>query len=710
METTKKNSVDRRLFMKTSLLASGGILFGFNLLEALNPKALVPTTVEDLNFHEFNAYIKIAENGKVTLFSPNPEIGQGVKTSMPMIVAEELDVAWEDVTVVQAKLDTENFKRQVAGGSQSIRKGWKPLRQTGATARQMLLEAAALKWKVSSVSLSTKEGFVFHENGSKLGYGELVEAASKLEIPSNVTLKNPEEFSIIGQGKRNVDVYKITKGESLFGLDYKVEGMLYAAVLRPPAFGQKLKSFDATQAKKLSGVVNVFQFEDNIAVIANNTWAAFSAKKLIVAEWSSDASIDGTLELNSKMETIIENDKLKSLKKKGDVKVALNSSDKVLEASYDSSFLPHNCMEPMNFYANVTPEKIELAGSIQTPQNSVNSVAKKLGRDISEIDLKLTRIGGGFGRRLTGDFVVDAAVISDIAKKPIKLVYTREDDMTGGIYKPAVKYKFKAALKKNDLIGYELKEAAVNRGMGRHHAQNFPFGAVPNLNIASGLVQSEITIGWWRAPVSNFLAFAEQSFLDEVAISLKKDPIEYRLEMLANVKGKVNYSASRMIAVIEKVRKDSKWGSSVEGTFKGFSAYYSHQSYVAEVVEIEMKDGLPVIKKVYCAVDCGVVVNPMGADNQVVGGIIDGVGHAMYGDFEFENGKPTSSNYDKYRLIRMNETPQVFCTFVKSDEDPTGLGEPTLPPVSGAIGNAIAAATGKRIRKLPFVKNWELNV
>ena len=710
METTKKNSVDRRLFMKASLLASGGILFGFNLLEALNPKALVPTTVEDLNFHEFNAYIKIAENGKVTLFSPNPEIGQGVKTSMPMIVAEELDVAWEDVTVVQAKLDTENFKRQVAGGSQSIRKGWKPLRQTGATARQMLLEAAALKWKVSSVSLSTKEGFVFHENGSKLGYGELVEAASKLEIPSNVTLKNPEEFSIIGQGKRNVDVYKITKGESLFGLDYKVEGMLYAAVLRPPAFGQKLKYFDATQAKKLSGVVNVFQFEDNIAVIANNTWAAFSAKKLIVAEWSSDASIDGTLELNSKMETIIENDKLKSLKKKGDVKVALNSSDKVLEASYDSSFLPHNCMEPMNFYANVTPEKIELAGSIQTPQNSVNSVAKKLGRDISEIDLKLTRIGGGFGRRLTGDFVVDAAVISDIAKKPIKLVYTREDDMTGGIYKPAVKYKFKAALKKNDFIGYELKEAAVNRGMGRHHAQNFPFGAVPNLNIASGLVQSEITIGWWRAPVSNFLAFAEQSFLDEVAISLKKDPIEYRLEMLANVKGKVNYSASRMIAVIEKVRKDSKWGSSVEGTFKGFSAYYSHQSYVAEVVEIEMKDGLPVIKKVYCAVDCGVVVNPMGADNQVVGGIIDGVGHAMYGDFEFENGKPASSNYDKYRLIRMNETPQVFCTFVKSDEDPTGLGEPTLPPVSGAIGNAIAAATGKRIRKLPFVKNWELNV
>lgn len=710
METTKKNSVDRRLFMKTSLLASGGILFGFNLLEALNPKALVPTTVEDLNFHEFNAYIKIAENGKVTLFSPNPEIGQGVKTSMPMIVAEELDVAWEDVTVVQAKLDTENFKRQVAGGSQSIRKGWKPLRQTGATARQMLLEAAALKWKVSSASLSTKKGFVFHENGSKLGYGELVEAASKLEIPSNVTLKNPEEFSIIGQGKRNVDVYKITKGEFLFGLDYQTKGMFYAAVVRPPAFGQKLISYNANAAKKYAGVVDVFQFEDNIAVVAKNTWAAFSAKKLIVAEWSSNEGLDGTPELDTKLMNLLTGKEFKDYRKKGDVEKATQEADKVLDVVYESSFLPHNCMEPMNFFADVRENKILLAGPVQTPENSVKNVAKKLNRDISEISLELTRMGGGFGRRLNGDFVVDAAVISNTTQRPIKLVYTREDDMTGGIYKPNVKYNFKAAIGQGSMSSYQLTEAAVNWNMYRHNSQNFPFGAVPNYKARVAKIESPITVGFWRAPVSNFLAFAEQSFLDEVAISLKKDPIEYRLGMLANVKGKVNYSVSRMIAVIEKVRKDSEWESSVKGTFKGFSAYYSHQSYVAEVVEIEMKEGLPVIKKVYCAVDCGIVVNPLGADNQVVGGVIDGVGHAMYGDFEFEKGKPTSSNYDKYRLIRMNETPQVICTFVQSDEDPTGLGEPTLPPVSGAIGNAIAAATGKRIRKLPFVKNGKLNV
>lgn len=712
METTNKNNVDRRSFMKASLLASGGILFGFNLLKAMNSDARIPNTIEKLNFHDFNAYIKIAENGKVTIFSPNPEIGQGVKTAMPMLIAEELDVAWDDVEVVQANLDTNNFKRQVAGGSQSIRKSWKPLRQTGATARQMLVEAAAIKWNVSKKSLSTKNGFVFNKDGDKLGYGELVVAAAKLEIPSNVNLKNPKDFSIIGKGKRNVDVDKITKGEPLFGMDYKVDGMLYAAVLRPPAFGQKLVSFDATETKKVSGVVAVFRFEDNIAVVAKNTWAAFSGKKILDPIWSSDKNIDGTVELDKKMHALMQGQsgKLKNLRESGAIVDTFSSADKLLEATYESPFLPHNCMEPMNFYAHVTSDKIMLAGSIQTPANSAKSVARKLNRDLSEVTVEMTRIGGGFGRRLTGDFVVDAAVISDLAKKPIKLLYTREDDMTGGIYKPCVKYNMKAALDSENIIGYQLIEAAVNRGIGRGHAQNFPFGAVPNLKVASGIIKNDVTVGWWRAPASNFLAFAEQSFLDEVAEELKVDPIEYRLKMLNGITRKVNYSASRMIGVIKQVKKESNWGNSLKGTFQGFSAYYSHQSYVAQVAEIEMINDLPAVKKVYCVVDCGVVVNPLGADNQVVGGLIDGLGHAMYADFEFEKGKPTSSNYDTYRLIRMNETPEVICSFVTSDEDPTGLGEPTLPPISAAVGNAIKAATGKRVRKLPFIKNLELNI
>lgn len=709
MGTINKNNVDRRSFMKTSLLASGGILFGFNLLKAVNIDSIVPNSIDNLNFHDFNAYIKIAENGKVTIFSPNPEIGQGVKTAMPMLVAEELDVAWDDVEVVQASLNTDSFRRQVAGGSQSILKAWWPLRQTGAAARYMLVEAAAIRWSVAQDTLTTKEGFVFNKNGDKLGYGELVVEAAKLEVPGKVKLKNPKDFSIIGQGKRNVDIEKITKGEPLYGLDYSVEGMLYAAVIRPPAFGQKLMSFDAAEAKKNAAVVDVFQFDNNIAVVAKNTWAAFSGKKIIKVEWSSDKDIDGTPELDIKMHALIEQDGSRKLRDLGDVVGALEAADKVIDATYESPFLPHNCMEPMNFFANVTSEKIELVGSIQTPAGSAKNVAKRLKRDLSDITVEMTRMGGGFGRRLTGDFVVDAAVISNIAKKPIKLVYTREDDMTGGIYKPCVKYNFKAALDTDNLTGYQITEAGVNRGMGKNHAQNFPFGAVPNLKVTSSILKSAVTVGWWRAPATNFLAFAEQSFLDEVAEGLNADPIEYRLKMLNGITGKVNYSPSRMIEVIKKVKNESNWGKPAKGISQGFSAYFSHRSYVAQVAEIEMIDGLPLVKKVYCVVDCGILVNPLGADNQVAGGVLDGLGHAMYGDFELDKGRPTSSNYDTYRLIRMKETPEVICSFIESDENPTGLGEPTLPPISAAVGNAIKVATGKRLRKLPFIKNWELN-
>ena len=709
MEKENLNNIDRRGFIKMSSLLGGGILFGINYLNAINTQASVPNDISKLNFVDFNAYIKIAENGKVTIFSANPEIGQGVKTSMPMIIAEELDVDWNDVVVAQADLNTKSFKRQMAGGSQSIKKGWKPLRKTGAIARQMLVNAAALKWKVSPDSLVTKSGYIINTNGKKISYGELVNEAAKLEVPTNVKLKNLNDFKIIGQGKRNVDVEKITKGEPLFGLDYKEEGMLYAAIVRPPAFGQKLIDFDASESKKIKGVTQVFQYDNNIAILGESTWSAFSGKKALKANWSSTEGIEGTKELDEKMYAILKGSKFKNLRKKGDVALAFSEADTIIEEVYESPFLPHNCMEPINFFANVTSKKITLAGSIQTPENSVKSVAKKLGRDLSEIELKMTRIGGGFGRRLTGDFVVEAAVISNIAKKPIKLVYTREDDMTGGIYKPNVKYKFKAAVEGDKITAYELTEAAVNWNMYRFNAMNFPFGAVPNYNAQVAKIESPITVGWWRAPISNFLAFAEQSFLDELAEKLKVDPIDYRIQMLSNVKGRVNYDSKRMIKVIEKVREESNWGKSKKDIYQGFSAYYSHSTYVAEVVEIRVVDDLPKIEKVFCAVDCGIVVNPLGAENQVVGGVIDGVGHAMFGSLEFQNGIAQSSNYDSYRLIRMNETPEVKTFFIKSDEAPTGLGEPTLPPVSGAIANAIKKAMGVRLRKLPFIKNGELN-
>lgn len=718
METTKKNSVDRRLFMKTSLLASGGILFGFNLLEALNPKALVPTTVEDLNFHEFNAYIKIAENGKVTLFSPNPEIGQGVKTSMPMLIAEELDIAWDDVTVEQGKLDTLNYTRQVAGGSQSIRFGWLPLRQTGATARAMLVQVAAQKWGVSASSCHTKNGFVISSTGEKLGYGDLVTAAAKFDIPTDVSLKNPKNFTIIGQDIKNVDGAKISEGKPLFGLDFKAPGMLFSSVIRPPAFGQKLSSFDGAEAKKIKGVLDVIRFGDKIAVLGESTWVCFMGKKAVAAEWSSNAKLENTDQQDEDLNKLLDGATVKGAKLKprrndGSIFAAFSKADRVVERTYEAPFLPHNTMEPMNFYANVTTSKIHLVGPIQTPENTAKAVAKLLKREPTDIVLEMTRMGGGFGRRLKDDFVLEAAEISNSIQKPVKLVFSREDDMTAGFYRPKVKYRFKAALKNGKISGYHLREAAIGGNINRSRASLFPAGSIDNYKVEVAKLSSKVTTMAWRAPISNFLGFAEQSFLDELAEELKMDPIQMRLDLLiaANTSDKrMQYSPKKMIGVITKVREKANWGNAPKGTFQGFSSYYSHNSHVAEIAEVIVKDGMPLVTKVYCVVDCGIVVNPLGAKNQMQGGVIDGVGHAMYGDLDIKNGTPQSSNYDKYRLIRMNETPQVETYFIDSDEAPTGLGEPTLPPAAAAVSNAIKAAMGVRLRKQPFIKNWELNV
>lgn len=317
-------------------------------------------------------------------------------------------------------------------------------------------------------------------------------------------------------------------------------------------------------------------------------------------------------------------------------------------------------------------------------------------------------MGGGFGRRLIGDFVLEAAEISNISQKPVQLVYSREDDMLAGVYRPMVKYRISAAIKDSKIIGYHLKEAAIGGGVNKSRASYFPAGAVPNYKVESARLESHITTGPWRAPICNFLAVAEQSFIDEVAEALNQDPVSLRLDMLNEAKknkdDNMPYSPERMEAVIKMVVEKSNWGHSKEGVFQGFSAYYSHNSHVAEVAEIVLKDKRPVVTKVYCVVDCGIVVNPLGAKNQMEGGVIDGVGHAMYGELLFKNGRPQSSNFNDYRLIRMKETPIVEAYFIESDEAPTGLGEPALPPAGAAVANAIKAATGVRVRKQPFIK------
>ena len=707
MKLHKKDSFSRRNFLRTSVLASGGMLIGFNLITACKAEAKMPVDIASLNFNDFNAFIKISDEGYVTIFSPNPEIGQGVKTSMPMIIAEELDVEWKNVTVAQGILDTENYTRQVAGGSQSIRQGWDALRQTGATAKQMLVNAAAVKWNVEASTLKASKGIITNGKGEKLGYGEVVKQAALLEVPEDIKLKEIKDFTIIGQEKVNVDIDKIISGKPLFGLDYKAEGMQYASVLRPPVFGEKLASFDASKTKTVNGVTDVIKFGDKIAVLATSTWAAMKGKKALSATWQTDSKAESTEAHDKILIDILESKKLEVRREDGNVEKAFAIADSVIEKTYNSPFLPHNCMEPMNFYADVTSEKIHLVGPIQTPQWTANRVAKLLERKDEEVHLEMTRMGGGFGRRLYGDFALEAAEISNLAKKPIKVVFSREDDMTAGTYRPAIKYRIKAALKDGKITGYHLKEAAINGNMYGLIPNFFPAGCIPNYKVETGNYKSNITTGAWRAPYTNFLAFAEQSFFDELATELNIDAIQLRLDLLQNVKNtddkRIEYSGQRMEDTIKLVREKANWGKATKGVYQGFAAYYSHNTHVAEVADIELKNGLPIIRKVTVAVDCGVVVNPTGARNQVEGGVLDGIGHAMYSDFSFKDGKPAYKNFDKFRLIRMNETPKVEVHFIENNLSPTGLGEPGLPPAGGAVANAINAALGKRMYSQPFI-------
>ena len=707
MEFIKKNNFSRRNFLKTSMLASGGLLVGFNLLSACKSDAVMPVDIDSLNFNDFNAFIKISDEGYVTLFSPNPEIGQGVKTSMPMIIAEELDVDWNKVNVVQGALDTKHFTRQVAGGSQSIRFGWDALRQTGATTKQMLINAAATKWNVDPTTCKASKGIITNANGDTFGYGEVVKEAAVLEVPENVTLKETKDFTIIGQEIVNVDIDKIITGKPLFGLDYKAEGMMYASVLRPPAFGQKLDSFDDTKTKAVNGVTEVIKFGDKIAVLASSTWAAMKGKKALSAKWKKGTNLESTEDHDKILTKILDGNTFDTRREDGNIKKAFANADKVIERTYHSPFLPHNCLEPMNFYAEVTAEKVHLVGPIQTPQWTVNRVSKLLDRKVEEIHCEMTRMGGGFGRRLYGDFALEAAKISSLSKKPIQVIFSREDDMTAGTYRPAIKYRIKAALKDGKVTGYHLKEAAIDQNMYGSQTHFFPAGCIPNFKLDTANHKSNITTGAWRAPYTNFLAFAEQSFFDEIASELNVDKLQLRIDLLQNVKGTtdktIEYSGKRMEDAINLVKEKANWGKTTEGVYQGFAAYYSHNTHVAEIADIILKDGFPVIKKVTAAVDCGIVVNPTGARNQVEGGVLDGIGHAMYADFSFKNGKPNHKNFDTYRMIRMQETPKVDVHFVQNEKSPTGLGEPGLPPAGAAVANAINAAIGKRMFSQPFV-------
>ena len=711
MQENNITQVNRRSFIKVSSLVSGGLVLGFSWGSCTKPEDIIAMPKEWFNM---NGFLKIGDTGMVTIMSPNPEIGQNVKTSMPMVIAEELDVDWKNVIVEQAPLNADLFQRQVAGGSQSLRHGWTSLRTAGATARKMLLNAAAKTWEVDVATLKTEKGFVIDADGQSLSYGELASVASQADVPSSeeVVLKDPKDFKIIGTDVSNVDINEIITGKPLFGLDYKAEGMVYACVVRPPSFGNTLESFDATAARGVNGVQDVIQFGDKVAVVAENTWAAIKGKKALITKWKQGDQLESTESHDKILLDLLEGNDVRTLRKDGDVSKAFAEADQVLEKIYESPFLPHNCMEPMNFYANVTADKVHLVGPIQTPAGTAGRIAKMLERDLADVSLEMTRMGGGFGRRLYGDFAVEAAEISNLAKKPIKVVFTREDDMTAGVYRPSIKYKISASIKDGELTGYHLKEASVNSNMYGLIPNFFPAGALENYQVDAANYKSNITTGAWRAPYTNFLSFAEQSFFDELAEVMKVDRIQLHLDLLKKVDpskdDKIQYDPERLAAVINLAVEKSGWGNAKEGVFQGFSVYYCHNTHVAEIADVVIENGNPVVKKVTCAIDCGIVVNPLGALNQVEGGVVDGIGHAMYADFKFENGRANHENFNTYRMIRMSEAPAVEAHFVKNTIDPTGLGEPTLPPAGAAVANALHAAGKARLYKQPFIEQIDL--
>ena len=747
--TFVKTTYNRRSFLKSSTLAGGGLLLGFNWLISCQPAKPEEGLTMPEEWSNINAFLKIGDNGVVTIMSPNPEGGQNVKTSMPMIVAEELDIDWKNVIVEQAPLDTDSYTRQFIGGSQAIRRGWESLRIAGASAQHMLREAAAKAWDVPLNEVTTEAGVLHHkDSGQSAGYGEMASAAAAIPVPEEVQLKDLQDFKIIGTSKKNVDGPKIVTGKPLFGSDIQREGMLIAMIAHPPAFGMKLKSVDDSAAKTMPGIQDVFTiktfkddyerqyfdtntFTELVAIVGNSTWEVMQAKKALQVEWEpiSDSSI--TVDRFGNKQTVPVPAGLESTsahmakmveiaakpgnirRKDGNPEQAFKNAAQVIERTYTAPFLAHNCMEPMNFFAHVTADKAELIGPLQKPEYTEKTLSARLGLPLEKIDIQMTRLGGGYGRRSYAHWLVEAALISQRMDAPVKLLYTREDDMTSGIYRPAYHATYRAALDAdNNLIAFHVKAGGIPEGP--LYPNRFPAGAVDNYLAEDWSIESNITVGSFRAPRSNFISSAEQSFLDEVAEAAGKDPIDFRLELLERAKnnpvGEDNdYDAARYAGVLELVKEKSNWGQEQPNVHRGVSAYFCHNTYVAHVLDLELDAGKPQVKKVCCAIDCGIVVNPDAATNTAEGAIVDGIGNALYGAMTFKNGVPEKSNFDKYRMIRMAEAPkEIDVHFVQNEIAPTGMGEPPFPPIFGAVANALYKATGTRSYHQPFLGDQQV--
>jgi isoquinoline 1-oxidoreductase beta subunit len=708
-------NLSRRRFLKTSALAGGGLILGFRL--GRDARADEPDADAGKATFAPNAFLRIGSDGSVTVIANHSEMGQGIYTCLAMILADELDADWTKVRVDAAPVDPAYnhtaFGIQMTGGSTSTWSEWQRLRKCGATARAMLVEAAAKTWGVDPASCRTEDGAVLCE-GKSLSYGELAEAAAKLDPPKDVKLKEPKDFRLIGKPTKRVDTPSKTNGTAVFGIDVSLPGMLVAVVARPPVFGGKVKGFDASKAMAVPGVRHVVQIARGIAVVADGFWAAKRGRDALEIQWD-----DGPL---ASLDTEAQGAEYRTLAKgpgavarnDGDAPGALEGAAKTLEAVYEVPYLAHATMEPLNAVADVRVDGCDVWTGTQFQTGDRAAAAMDAGLDASKVSLHTTFLGGGFGRRAVIDahFVREAVQLSKAVKKPVKVIWTREDDMKGGFYRPRATHTLRAGLGADGapaawqqrivcqsfiagtpFEGFIIKDGID--GTAVEGAKDLPY-RVPNVHVSWTQAPGGVPTLWWRSVGHSHTAFAVECFLDEIAHASGRDPLALRLELLDE--------KARERRVLEAAAKQGGWGEPIEaGRARGLAVHASFGSFVAQVAEVSVgEDGKIRVHKMTCAIDCGPFVNPDTIRAQMEGAITFGLSAALHGEISFRNGRVKESNFHNYKMVRMPEMPEVDVVVLESNEPMGGVGEPGVPPVAPAVGNAIFALTGKRLRTLPF--------
>ena len=730
----------RRAFLKASAAAGGGLLLSLSLSVPLAASAASDAVGSSASQPALNAFVRIAPDGIVTIMAKNPEIGQGIKTMLPMLIAEELDVPWENVRIEQADNDPDKYGPQFAGGSFATPFNWEPLRRAGAAGRQMLIAAAAQTWGCASADCSTVGGQVMHvSTGKRLDYGALAAKACTLPPPdlAKVPLKDPKDYKIIGKAMGGVDNPKIVTGQPLFGIDVVRPGMLYAVFQKSPVFGGKAQSANLDEVKAAKGVRDAFILQgaddpqglvSGVAIVADSWWAANKARNALKVVWNDGPTAQqSSAGFDARAAELSRQPGSRTIRKDGDVNAALAGAAKVVEAAYSYPFLAHAPLEPQNCTAEVVGDKVEIWAPTQNPDAGRKLVAKTLGVPDANVLVHMTRCGGGFGRRLSNDYMIEAVAIAKQVGKPVKLLWNRQDDLQHDFYRPAGYHYFKGGVDASGKL-IALHDHFVTFGEGDKivsaadmTATEFPARVVDNVLFESSAIPLGVPTGPLRAPGSNALAYVYQSFLDEMAHAAGQDPIQFQLALLGEPRALPNpappgggglfgnmpgFHTGRMRGVVEHVARMSGWGGKTlpPRTGLGFACYFSHLGYFAEVVQASVDaDGTVKPHKVWIAADCGrQVINPSGALNQVQGAALDGIGSALGQAITIDGGKVVEANFDGFRLLRINQAPAVEVEFVHTDYPPTGLGEPALPPVIPALCNAVFAATGKRVRKLPI--------